>query len=434
MREKLSIFAIVGGIPILLAADTITAFLRGWSTQSRFDRFVILAIVMALVAALVIVGFSGTRKLAIQRRPQLLACLIATICAWVAVEYLCRVYLSSADSTLFHRRPAGTIWKFYPSPAILPGISGESRSTINSLGIRGPEMPARSNAYRILCVGGSTTECLYLDDAETWPHLLMTNLNRKESGQRVWVGNVGISGFSTVRHHQFIVEEDLWKQMDCLVFLIGANDFNVFLRAGIAMREVAELRLKKDSELRPLQPTWKKSAVLNLARKTYGDWTRSRIDFEDATGENIVARRKARQSAVIHEELPDLSVALDQYEERVSDIIDHCRAANVRCVFCTQPVLYGPDVPPEVEALFWLGHDGRGGNYQMDDLAKGLAQYNERLTKICAREKVLCIDLTSMNTHPEYFYDEYHFNEAGARAVARLVALGMSSVSFDKPR
>ena len=118
----------------------------------------------------------------------------------------------------------------------MPGIEGESRFTVNSLGIRGPELPPREAAYRILCVGGSTTECLYLDDTESWPHLLMEMLSQQRYRQPVWVGNIGMSGYSTVHHLKFLSEDDLRKQIDCVLFMVGANDFGTFLRFGISMR------------------------------------------------------------------------------------------------------------------------------------------------------------------------------------------------------
>ena len=46
-------------------------------------------------------------------------------------------------------------------PGILPGIEGEWSLLANSQGIRGSEFP-RDQSYKILTIGGSTTECLLL--------------------------------------------------------------------------------------------------------------------------------------------------------------------------------------------------------------------------------------------------------------------------------
>jgi hypothetical protein len=72
---------------------------------------------------------------------------------------------------------------FKPDPALLPGISGDSRFDVDSDGIRGDEMP-RGDAYRILAVGGSTTECLYLDQEEALAAPARAQAGRAREGRR----------------------------------------------------------------------------------------------------------------------------------------------------------------------------------------------------------------------------------------------------------
>jgi hypothetical protein len=60
---------------------------------------------------------------------------------------------------------------FRPDPNIMPGVQGESNFIVNSQGVRGDEF-SPDDDYRILAIGGSTTECLYLDQTEAWPYLV----------------------------------------------------------------------------------------------------------------------------------------------------------------------------------------------------------------------------------------------------------------------
>ena len=92
---------------------------------------------------------------------------------------------------------------FKPNPAILPGTMVPSRFSINSQGIRGDEI-SPAHTYRLLAIGGSTTECLYLDDAKTWTQVLQDDLNETPS-RAAWVGNAGKSGLDT-RHHIFYLQ------------------------------------------------------------------------------------------------------------------------------------------------------------------------------------------------------------------------------------
>jgi hypothetical protein len=147
----------------------------------------------------------------------------------VATLLICEVVLRFALPTGYY------IWQphrkkiFKPRPGIMPGISGESRFAINSLGIRGDELrPA--DTYRILAMGDSTAECLYLDQSETWPYLIQRTLNENTPNQNVWVGNAGRSGFTT-RHHIMAMRYLPLREMkiDTVILLIGLSDLGLRL-------------------------------------------------------------------------------------------------------------------------------------------------------------------------------------------------------------
>ena len=53
--------------------------------------------------------------------------------------------------------------KIHVQPTNLIGIASDAAFSTNSQGLRGPEF-SKEGDYRILCIGGSTTKCLYLDD------------------------------------------------------------------------------------------------------------------------------------------------------------------------------------------------------------------------------------------------------------------------------
>jgi len=418
-------FAGIATIPLLLLCDSVIAFARGWNTQSRLDWLVIVVASLMLVVACAALASRRGRSFFSSLSAQVLVCSITTLIALFAAEYWVHASVPQIDTSSYHRRPPNTVAEFRPAPGVMPGIEGESRFTINSLGVRGPELPLRDAAYRILCIGGSTTECLYLDDREAWPQLLMDIVNERPSNTRVWVGNLGISGYSTVHHLRFISEDDLWKQMDCVVFLVGANDIGTFLRYGAAMRPAGGESWERKNKLQSLQPNWRRSTLLELIRYRLQGWNGPQIYIEDAAGQHYAARRIARQNGPVREEFPDLSDALDQYEVRIASLIERCKSASVRSVFLTQPTLYGADTPTDVRTLFCWGDDGKGGYFKIEDLQEGLGRYNQRLKQVCAENEVQCIDLSSMDEQSDFYYDEYHFNEAGARATALVISKRM---------
>jgi lysophospholipase L1-like esterase len=127
--------------------------------------------------------------------------------------------------------------------------------------------------------------------------------------------------------------------------------------------------------------------------------------------------------------LPDLGPALAEYDRNVRELARLCSAAGARPLFLTQPCLWSANAPVEHEERLWMGGVG---DYQKEPgapyyttraLAAGLARFNAALLATCARIGVDCLDLAAV-VPPDgaAFYDDVHFNEAGARRVAAAVA------------
>src|SRR6266511_1833134 len=125
--------------------------------------------------------------------------------------------------------------QFSPEPGVMVGIGTIARFRTNTEGIRGREWAAdRDGEYRILAIGGSTTECLYLDQDKTWEALLESELGTTADGRQVWVGNAGRSGLNTRDHVAFMKLAIDQYDVDAIVILIGANDLLLRLGQGDA--------------------------------------------------------------------------------------------------------------------------------------------------------------------------------------------------------
>ncbi len=78
----------------------------------------------------------------------------------------------------------------------LQGTEGYCKTELNSLGMRGMEIPAKAPAeYRILILGDSYTEALQVSDDKTFTHLLQIQLGRI-TGRDVRIVNAGRNGAS----------------------------------------------------------------------------------------------------------------------------------------------------------------------------------------------------------------------------------------------
>lgn len=80
----------------------------------------------------------------------------------------------------------------------LHGVTTPVRFTTNRWGMRGSQPPsgdAWDETTTIIAIGGSTTQCFFLDDSRTWSAVMEAELKRRRYD--VWVGNAGQAGHST---------------------------------------------------------------------------------------------------------------------------------------------------------------------------------------------------------------------------------------------
>jgi lysophospholipase L1-like esterase len=404
-------------IPAAVFVDVLVAVRSGWQAIGVARAIAPLGGGL-LVAGVLVAAWPAGRRFCATRFASFVIVGVALLAGVAVGELVARQFRITPLRELIHLRPPGTERVFRPTPDVMPGVEGESRFWINTHGIRGDELPVRRDATRILCVGGSTTECLYLDQSETWPQVLQ-ELLRRETGQRLWVGNVGVSGYATPYHVRFARVSNLVAEMDCLVFLIGIND----LLWSLAERDFSVVPLHGAPRPRPrlAETSLGKLALAAFQRLTsYGMEDATLI--EDEVGENYVARRRARRGATAIRDVDLPLAAYVGYGRRVNELIDAWEERGVRGILVTHPVLWRAEMPPEEEALLWLGALPDGTFASAASLRRMMDRFNELVVRICTERGAECVDLGEMNGHAAFFYDDCHFNEAGAREVARRLA------------
>jgi lysophospholipase L1-like esterase len=331
---------------------------------------------------------------------------------------------------------------FHPSPGLMPGIEGPSRFTVNALGLRGEEW-SEDHRYRILAIGGSTTESLYLDDSEAWPRVLQDLLNTQQPAGGVWVGNAGRSGLNS-RHHVIHTLRLLEQHpgIDAIIVMAGINDLHQRLSLDDDFRPIDQEprsrfeRLYREAfavlpELPPSPPLFVPVELRHRIARLGRSGTQAPLaQQQDAAGLVYERwRRHRREASALRDELPDLGSALREFAFNLETIVGLARRHEVRVVLATQPVLWGAELSPEQRSLLWMGGVGnfqaepRHEYYTVAALADAMERYNETLLGVCTRSGGDCVDLAaSLPRDTRVFYDDCHFNESGARLVAERFA------------
>jgi len=307
---------------------------------------------------------------------------------------------------------------------INPKLDSLIVNTRNSLGFRGPEPPGDwDRRLTIIAIGGSTTECHFLNDDRTWPFLLGRDL--ADSLGDCWVNNAGLDGHSTYGHT--ILLNDYVKKLrpSVLLFLTGIND----VETGGALFHDKLSTQNAYSDFRHFIFT--NSEVLNLALNMARGWRAQR--FNNTTNSMLVLdgnRRLVLPDTVMQKRLDRQAPYLAGYRERLTGLADTCLAWHILPVFITQPNLFGVGRDPvtgvDLEAY---PTDPRDTAINGRLIWEMLEEYNDVVRSIGLEKKVPVIDLARlMPKNSLYFYDMSHFTNAGAEEVAALLARELSPV------
>jgi lysophospholipase L1-like esterase len=420
-------------VPAFILLDVAVALGLGY-VEFRVRQFVTglaAACFLWLAVCVLALSFARDRDRYLRKIAKPLMSLYALLFCLFLAELVCRVTLASKPFTLTVW-PPGSKWVSQIEPDTFPGVSGTKTFSVNEVGLRGPSLQGMENAYKIVTVGGSSTECLELDDSEEWPHLLMQKLNARQSGRLVWVGNAGVSGYTSVHHLMFLRSLPILRQVDMLIFMIGVNDLQASLAFEGASNEVPlEESASNFREFQigflELQPLYKRLRLYQLGKRaTFALERKFKTGSWTWLFNSIPASRRERFEGPVVP-LPDLQTGLKEYRQRVLALATECRSMRKRCLFLTQPTMWRSDLTSEEKRLLWSGYVGRlekpKGYASAADMARATAAYNQVLLDVCAQLRLECLDLAQhVAKDITALFDHAHFNVPGARTVADRLA------------
>jgi lysophospholipase L1-like esterase len=411
------------GVPVLFLGDTFMTAIADWRPEGTIETVLFVALLCWLASSCLCLAPGLRARLGGLWREFALVFVLTTL-GWTALEFAAHnVEASLHPEKPVHTRGPNLHHVFHPDPDYLPGIEGESHFTTGPEGIRAAAPPARGQ-LRVLTLGGSTTECVYLDDTETWSALLAAPLGGSE---KVWIGNAGISGFDLKDHLQFVEESTALERAAALVVQPGINDLWRFLAKEVEAMDYRRFEehpstpdVVVPATPAPRRPLWTRSRVIQLYH-TLRQESLLPEQREGIGGREYQIRREKRAAAEKTGELPPLTEGLALYRSRVEALIAASQRRAVPVVFTTQPVVWRADLSAEAETRCWFGWLPDGRYLTLAVLREAMDQYNEALKQVCAEQGVPCVDLSPLNGSEAYFYDDCHFTEAGAEAVAQLV-------------
>ncbi|MBS1612416.1 MAG: hypothetical protein JST49_06305 [Bacteroidetes bacterium] len=324
---------------------------------------------------------------------------------------------------------------FHPDTTVFDGIAGDKEFSINSTGARGDVFTSATKNY--VCVGGSTTECVYLDNHEAWPYLLQQRL-----GKGYTISSVGKSGVTT-REHYLHVKYTVRKleHVNGVILSTGINDFMKCLSQGDGYNDGFEFTKQVEDSLvntiflktgrRQYGAWWRRTAIFNLIKNVYSSGSKYVAwQILDDNGANLNTWRANRASAAqLLDTMPNLEQALDEYERNLQLIYNETKAQGLDLICVSQPAIYTDSMSAYENSLLWMGGVGayqseRGHiYYSAKALRQGLDRYNQRLQAFCMRNGIHFLDANAaLPRNTTVFYDDCHFNKNGAQLLSKYLA------------
>ncbi len=402
----------------------------------------------ASAAAFMVAGMLWRR-----RRAEIATAAVACFASVGLAEAALRLALPPPTEVRHILHPPSRTTVFHPEAGVMPGVEyAESKFTTDAAGLRSRPLPG-PGTMRVLAIGGSTTESLYLDDRDAWTAVLERELAQR-LGRPVWVGNAGKSGLTSFAHvSQALAYVDDVKP-DVIVIQAGINDLTMCVSGDQrALVETAFRFRWPDAwdayghriffEVDPpgagrglrLQAIVDRAIVHYAERRAAVASGRAAVvQDREASYYHVLRARRAGAQKVDTD--PDLAPCLIPFDDNLRRIAGIVLPLGIRLVLVTQGSLYRDPMPAEDERLLWFGAAGRSvfsdppaaHYYSAAAMQRALARYNAVTLRLCEERKLACVDADSLLPHTTAsYYDDVHLNVAGALRLGEAVAAAVGA-------
>ncbi len=317
----------------------------------------------------------------------------------------------------------------------VPGIRNGSVVTIDERGFRPTtEMRPSDPSRRIVLIGGSTFEQIYLDDRATTGWLLADALGAAAGAggadapsDAVEVINTGLAGLRSADHlvhlGYFERDADAFDETHHII-MMGINDWNLHVTRDVLGEPAGWAE-------EPAAP-WRRVDAYPLVR--VGTDLRARLLPEppalEATHSQMSRYDERPKVEVTDAQLDEM---LWKYRDSIRGLIDACETGTrTRCTFVTQPTVYRPEnfTSAAFRRTLWVAPPFTEEVMTPASLVRVARAFNDVLLEEvagsgCSSCGAIDAD-AALGGRPELFYDDCHFTEAGSAVLAEtLIAAGV---------
>jgi lysophospholipase L1-like esterase len=297
------------------------------------------------------------------------------------------------------------------------------RFAVDADGFIEPSQRHSDPDFTIAFLGGSTTECLYLDEEKRFPNLVALEIERIHK-VKVNALNGGTSGGNSLHSINKLINVVAPKKPQVVVLMHAINDLITLAYFGTYWNadrrgNLAVIEQDMASPTYFMKVTGKRTlpGYFTLAMIAF-DYVNPKVDDEFASQQHVFNANLQRED--------DLTAL---FRRQLKLFIATARSLGSMPVLMTQANRIEND-DPFVRALFQRTRPG----LDYDRWVRVYARFNQEIRNVAKEEQIPLVDLAkSIPQTKEYAYDPVHLTERGSQVVAeQIVNMLNETVDFEK--
>lgn len=290
-------------------------------------------------------------------------------------------------------------------------IQKKYRLEIDKDGFIFPSRVHETPDVTLIFLGGSSTECMYVDEDSRFPYLVGRLLEK--DARKVNSFNSGVSGNNSMHSINILLNKGLELKPDIAVMMHNINDLISLMYDGNYWSSNPSrsllLVIKNESFMTKAKNIFR-AAVPKIYEKV--DELKYKMRPPEATDEFAHVRGKS-----LTFDKQDLK---KKFERNLSAFINICRSYGIIPVLMTQSNRFKASPDNMIRDAFTL-EEHFGIPY--DEFRDLYDSFNDVIRHVGKSHNVLLIDLAKdIPQDKQYMYDCVHFNDYGSRHAAQIIA------------
>ena len=298
---------------------------------------------------------------------------------------------------------------------------------IDAEGFIAPSRVHQNAELEIVFLGGSTTECLFVDEETRWPYLAGRRLEESLS-VAVNSYNAGGPGNHSMHSNHILLAKLLPKDPDMVVLMHCVNDLKYLTYTGSYWSNYDDRLLKRaiivttrrNRERADVFAPW--AGVKQLMNHTFPEVYQRALNIKRklTSPANKSSKSADEWEQFRHRPLKyDLDAISQQFAQSLTIFCTTCRAYEIEPVLMTQ-AHRGTAPTSDILQLWKVATAGM--NYDFEKFVQHYVRFNNVIRQVATEQQALLIDLEKqVPPKPEFMYDLVHFNNRGSRLVAQII-------------